>query len=215
MELNTLKRMRLIIPGILILIVTFLFYINSFQMIQRMVLEFKNTDILFIIAIIVFGALYYILDLRYKVFKHFLEKVHENIKDSLIKPFENEFTIDQIAQFKKGRLLLNIFYNIIDNDNSLSEKAKIVRDNGLIWTTSIDISIIFSISSIIFLIKYFFTVNELNDLIKAIILLVISIVSFSGIFVLTNKHIKLSNEQLECIVTIHKKKLKDKLDEQL
>jgi len=217
MELNTLKKLRLIIPGVLIFIVLILFINNSLSELKEFykdLIDLNLKDIIYIILFMALGAIYYVFKIRYKLWDPFLKRVQDNIKETLLEPFNADFNDEQKTNLKSDRVLINVFYEFVDNNESLKEKAKLVRFNGLIWTSCIDATIIFFCGSIVILMKYFFT-SQNYDLVVALCLFIISLISLIFIFVLTNRHIKLSNEQLEVITELHKLSLGNRLRELL
>ena len=213
MELNTLKRFRLIVPGILIFIVFVISINNSFEELKvfyKALIDFSIQDIVYVAIFMILGVLYYAFKIRYKLWDPFLNKVQINIKDSLLKPFPDEFDEEEKNSLFENRTLINLFYEFVDNNESLKEKAKLVRFNGLIWTICIDSTIILFAGSLILFCKYFFT--DVNfDLVVALILLFLSMISFGLIFLITKIHIKLSNEQLEVITDLHRDKLHNRM----
>lgn len=217
MSMKTLKVWRLLIPGILI-VVLFLFIIpDNLDELSKLTETFTNfqfLDKIFGGAAVAIGAIYYILNIRNLLWNRYHKQVQDNIKNTLISPFKHQFSRQQENYLKDGRKLMHIFYYFIDNDKSSSEKAKRVRFNGLIWTSTVDFTIIAAVYSSIFWVKFIIEKGSYN-LVMAIILLVLSLVSYHCIKLTTQKHISLSNEQLEIICQLYKPKLKVKLDEVL
>jgi hypothetical protein len=109
---------------------------------------------------------------------------------------------------------MHIFYHFVDNDRSLSEKANRVRFNGLIWTSTVDLTIIAAFGSLIFWVKLIIERTS-YDLWMAVILLVLSLFSFGLIQLTTKRHISLSNEQLDIICDLYRPELKEKMYELL
>ncbi|GAI01812.1 unnamed protein product [marine sediment metagenome] len=227
MELNTLKKLRFIVPGILLFIQFVLFFsIKDLNDITNY-LELHNvkneiSQFLFFISIIFIGILYYTFDIRKKIFKRNFEYVENNIKNKLLKPYENKYSTDEINNFKKGSKLINIFFYLIDNDASLKEKAKIVNFNGLIWTSLMDLLIISFFGFIIFFIRCFvipvifhFISYFDYSMAMAIANFVITFISAFFVSFLTEKHVSLGNEQLEIIHQIHKKELDRRISDLL
>ncbi len=219
MELKMLKRLRLLIPGILFLILILLFFIKDLYDVITSHLEFYNyfgkfENYIFIILIIFIGLLYYVFDIRYIIWKKHLELVRNNIKDKLLEPFRNNYSTDEINSLKKGRQLINIFYHFIDKDPSLKERAMSVRFNGFIWTSFIDLQIISFLGFIIFLI--IFMIVKLNYyLYIAIALFFLSLISPVFINRLTKKHMLLGNKQLEMIHQSYKNELEQEINDLL
>jgi len=219
MELKTLKKLRFIVPGILLFIQFVLFFsikdLNDITNYLKLY-NVKNeiSQFLFFISIIFIGILYYIFEIRKKIFKRNFEYVEKNIKNKLLKPYENKYSTDEINNFKQGRKLINIFFYFINNDASLKEKAKIMNFNGLIWTSLMDLLIISFFGFIIFFIRCFvipviFHIMTYSDyyLAMALVNFFISFISAFFVSFLTAKHASLGNEQLEIIHQFHKKEL--------
>lgn len=217
MSMNTLKYLRLLVPGILVLIIFILAIQDGFDELVDLGKTLSNLqfkDGLYIAIFIVLGALYYIFNIRDLLWNPYHKRVQSNIKETLINPFREELNQQQRDTLKEGRKLMNVFYYFIDNDNSLAQKANRVRFNGLIWTSTIDLTIITATGSLVFWVK---TIMEMNSysLWMAVILLIIAFISFGLIQLTTRKHLSLSNEQLEIICQLHKEKLHEKINELL
>ena len=217
MSLGTLKFFRTLIPGIMIFLLAMLFFtndLNELKNISRIFTDFKAKDTLFIVLFVVLGILYYIFKIRNILWGPFYKRIVNNIKDRLLDPFRGNLNSTQITELKRNRKLMNIFYHFIDNDPSLQEKAKRVRFNGLIWSSTIDLTIISFLGSLIFLIKFIFIKTNYNINV-ALILFCISVFSLVLIFLTTNKHLSLSNDQLGVICQLYKNQLNQKINELL
>lgn len=213
MELNTLKKLRLRVPGVLIFLVFILSINNSFSELKEFYKALTNFNLKLIIYIVLFmalGVIYYACKIRYKLWDPFLKRVQDNIKETLLEPFNAEFNDKQKTNLKSNRVLMNVFYEFVDNNESLKEKAKSVRFNGLIWTSCIDATIIFFCGSIVMFIKHVITSLK-YDLVVACCLFLVFLISLVLIFALTRNHIRLSNEQLEVITGLHKETLRKRL----
>lgn len=215
--MTTLKYFRLLVPGILIVIVFILVIQESFDELVQFATAFSNLqlkDTLFIAVFIIIGAIYYIFNIRDLLWNPYHKRVQNNIKETLINSFQEELNKQQRDNLKEGRKLMNVFYYFIDNDNSLAQKANRVRFNGLMWTSTIDLTIITAIGSLVFWIKFIIERSSYN-LWMAVILLIVALMSFGLIQLTTRKHLSLSNEQLEIICQLHKEKLHEKINELL
>src|SRR5688500_214148 len=125
-----------------------------------------------------------------------LVKVNENIKAKLLLPFENDKVIRKsIHKLSEGNKMLDIFYQFVDNDKSLSERTKSVYFNGLLLSTFADLRIILLFAAAIYLGLYVLLFNTLY-LWVAIICLVISMLTYIFIPMLINRHIAISDTQL-------------------
>lgn len=217
MSLTSLKNWRLVIPGIFIVLVLIFSLQENFGELTgslRSFTDFQLNDLAIIVVVVVFGVLYYILNIRRLLWYRYNEQIQDNIKNTLIKPFTQQLQDSQENYLKEGRKLMHIFYNFIDNDKSLSEKAKSVRLNGLIWTSTMDLTIISAIGSLVFWVKLIIVKSSYN-LWMALILLFVSLVSFGLIQLATRRHISLSNEQLEFICQSYTQQLEDKINDLL
>lgn len=210
----TLKFFRILIPGIMIFLSGILFFTNDLKDISSIFADFKASDTIYIVIFIVLGVLYYIFRIRNILWEPFHKRVQNNIKNRLLNPFRRNYTSNQINELKKDRKLMNVFYHFIDNDSSLSEKAKRVRFNGLIWTSTIDLTIISFFGSIIFFIKAIFIKTNYNINV-AFILFVLSVFSLVLIFLTTKIHLSLSNDQLDIICQLYRNQLGQKINELL
>lgn len=212
-----LKLFRLLVPGILIFILFVIFIQDDLQgliKLTKVFSSFQFKDTIYMLIFIVIGVIYYIFKIRDLLWNPYHKRIQNNIRDTLISPFKQQFSKKQIDYLKDGRKLMNVFYHFIDNDKSLAQKANRVRFNGLIWTSTIDLTIITTIGSLAFWFKLIFETSSYN-LWMAIILLTIALISFGLIQLTTKQHISLSNEQLEIICQLHKAKLQDKINELL
>lgn len=217
MSMTTLKFFRLLVPGVLIFCLLVIAIQGDFHELIKLTTDFSNfqsKDTIWMLIFIVIGVIYYILNIRDLLWNPYHKRVQNNIKDTLISPFKQQLSKQQIDYLKDGRKLMNVFYHFIDNDKSLAQKANRVRFNGLIWTSTIDLTIIATIGSLAFWFKLIFETSSYN-LWMAIILLIIALISFGLIQLTTKRHILLSNEQLEIICQLHKENLQGKINELL
>lgn len=209
MELNTLKKFRLIIPGIITIMLLIILLPDNFGDFKN-IFDFQLSDTWYLLGAVIFGILYEVLSIRNIMWRPYLKKVQNNIKDKLISPFIGQMSKSQIEVIKEGRKLMNVFYNIIDNDASLTEKARRVRFNGIIWTSIVDFSTISSIGAIVCLIRFALS-EDVYSIIMAGILLVVAVMTFGLLQLSTKKHLSLSDEQLEMICQMHKPELEVKI----
>jgi len=214
MSLEALNKWRLIIPGIFLLLLVLFAIQDSFSELTKTFTNFQLKYTIYIIVFIAAGVLYYILNIRDLLWKPYLDRVQNNIKDTLLRPFKKQLDKQQEDYLRDGLKLMIIFWHFIDNDNSLLEKAKRVRFNGLIWTSTIDLTIIAACGSLLFWVKLVIVRNSYN-LWMAIIFLVLALVSFVFIQLTTKRHISLSDEQLETICQSYRPQLEGKVHELL
>ncbi|WMN11509.1 hypothetical protein QYS49_38625 [Marivirga salinae] len=209
MERKTLKSLRLLIPG-LALILAFL------PLFYQMGIEYKIGEgwlaySLLIIPAFVLGAVYNMLDTRFFITNYSHRKIDLNITSSLLKIYNRELSQEQI-NFLKQKRLKHIFYNIVDNDASLTAKSQLVYSNGILWTSTADVFLISIFASIIYIGIGVPTENS-SIWMTGILLAGIGLLSILFHILTIFRHFNLSNDQLEYIETHYVKTLKEKLDE--
>jgi hypothetical protein len=199
--LETLKYLRLVIPGVMWWVALRPLFSEhaSLASFGRLL---STSGIWNLTAAFVLGALYYILGARRVVWSKPLKKVNLNIEDRLLGACPGTSTSDEV-KLREGRTLMNLFYGFFKDDPRLEEKAKRVRFNGLIWTSTVDLSTVSFVSSCI----YFATaiVVERGDfaVVGLVLLGVWALAQWVLLPATTDKHITLSDEQLEIIEQYH------------
>jgi hypothetical protein len=209
MNKEMLKTLRLLIPGLMIAVgcVAPLFF-GTLHLAETIR---SNEKLLLWLVPPAIGAMYYVLNLRRYFMAVSLEQIHDRIKDALLAPFTNHSVIGQASnQLREGRPILNIFYHFVDNDNSLSERAKSVYLNGLVLSSLADLRAITFLLLPVYLGAWIFTKN--GDfgwyLLTAVL---IHVVAVPFMKTATAKHIELGAEQTEFIVQFHLSELENLL----
>lgn len=204
MQQTTLKWLRLIAPGVIIIIFTYifglitdLFRINAPTNIN----ELNNS-----LFVIVFAGLYYVSGVRRFFNKKFSSEVTENLRQKLVAAAGFEDDPERFT-WKKIR---SVFYHLIDNDKSLEKKSYNAYFNGFIWTTLADIRAISVIFGIISLPIAWFITKE--AVITAFLFFIIAIMSYIGSRTVTKWHREIGDEQIEIIQNYHQQELRDKLE---
>lgn len=200
MNQETLKKFRLLIPGIITVLIGY-FYQSILTGEPFATVELKDFSYPLIVAFCI-GVYFYLSNIRFLVTNYSHKRIDLNIKNHIVKLYTGSLSeIDKQFLFTNTKLK-DIFYNIVDNDESLKTKAKNVYFNGLIWTSTADLFIISLFSSIVFIISAFIFRNVKMDLLTGgFLLIIVSFVSL-GLHVLSFfKHINLSNEQISYIET--------------
>lgn len=212
MNLETLKKLRLLIPGIISVVIGYYYYsIISGKPLKDF--ELSEFSIPMVLALII-GTIYYLTNLRYLVTNFSHKRIDLNIKNNIFQLYTGQVSDNQRQYLFKNNRLKNVFYHIIDNDSSLSQKKNNVYFNGLIWTSTADFFIISLFSSLIFLISIPIFKEQKNDLLIAgFILIFISLISFGFHILAFLRHINLSNEQIEYIETHNINQVNTKINE--
>ncbi len=213
MNKETLKKWRILIPGIIIFFLILFSLTNSKEELFAIHKIFKTlewNDSIYLGLVFIFGVIYYALNVRWIVWKPFNFQVQENIKNKILNASKLELTSSKWFNLKRGRALMNIFYSFVDSDESLKEKAKSVRLNGLAWSSFIDLSVLSCLSALLNSGIYIFT-SKLHHVYLAWIMFCISFISLLFVCLLTYRHIDKSNEQLEIII----QRKKDEIDPEI
>ncbi len=194
MEQKTLKYLRVFIPGLIILLGLYPIY-NEFYAEVFKIDKFETAYVTFVA--ILFGGIYYQLNVRYLVTYISHRIITENILNKLIKA--SGLSIDKNGRKKlkdKGNFM-TAFYKVIDNDESLKRKGENVRFNGIFWTSTADLFFL----SLFFYFIYSYCYRDIENLLMyKKVFLYIAGISFVFHIISVIKHILLSNEQLNPII---------------
>lgn len=214
MSHELLKKLRIIIPGLMICFVI-LTVIGGKIEIEKIFSQIVAVDTVYFTLVVFFlGGAYHLLNIRGPFIKKSLEKIHNNIKTEMLKPFKDDLEISSKSDgLAKGRTLINILYNFADEDSSLQIKTKNIYFNGIFWTTTIDLIPVSFLGIILNFV--FYTAYKSKYYLIAFIMWII-IYAAAYILLLprvTQKHIDLSNEQIEFMKTKYFDKLKKQIKE--
>jgi Flp pilus assembly protein TadB len=219
MEISTLKTYRKIVPGgtFLICLIPLLWFAYDFAIKDILELttgQYGAISALCTISAFVVGALFNNLNIRSVINAKSHARIVGNIKEQLMRNgLTKEVSPEERDVVRSSERLMHVFYQFIDNDKSLSEKARLVRDNGLVWTSAADIAIVTLFFCIIYLIliAYF----GLNSILVFAFVLTLLVAAFLIWVVHPNaesQQIALSNDQIEFIVTHKKQELQNKVN---
>jgi len=199
MNKECLKRFRIIIPGIIILILLIPLFVNDLDFGQFINSLNLVQGIIFFVIVGVLGSIYYVSDLRRFTFDKRIRKINNNIKNKLISFCEDCEFLPHNCQLKNNDILMHVFYKLIDNDPSLIQKSKSVMLNGLVLSSVADIVIITIGFIPIYLIAFFWTRKVYFIWMDGFILVGSIIAKVFLLSKVTEKHINLSNDQLDFI----------------
>jgi hypothetical protein len=208
MSKETLHTLRLIFPGLVLLIVALLLMQGDKNILD---IQISTDSLVYLIVVFGIGVIFYAIGPRFRIMKKQLIRVNENIKNRLISPFTEDPDLQKsIPSLLNGTKLMNVFYNFIDNDESLKARSIEVYQNGFIWSSLVDIEFLSPICLIIFLVEFFLTKNN-HLLVYSGIFLILFLLSILLIPRIIKRHIDFSNNQLDYITQVKKKELKEKL----
>ena len=218
-------KLRIIVPGTMILLSVLLLVIpllfSQYNLTFDSIISSLGTlgaivslivSVVFIRFVIpVLGALYQIARIRGRLLRKSQRQIDENIKRRLLSLYESDLTIAENADWlSQGRRLLNVFYDFIDNKQSLKERAKGVYLNGLYWSSAADLTAISSLTAIVCLGIYLLN-QRVYYLVFCGLCLLTGLLSWLFIPMLARRHIKLGNEQIEFIQDLHGTELQSRL----
>jgi hypothetical protein len=207
MELSNLKLLRKIVPGVYIIGCSYPFLPNLSN-----VYSHDASPFIVICVGAVIGFVYDALGWRRLRNRKSHQRINDNIKDLLIEyGLTRPASAEEVEKLKSSTNLRSVFYQLVDNDPSLIEKSRNVRDNGLFWTSTADVALI----SCVYTWIYCFSVWLLSEHYASVGLIIGAIGLISGCFLhplAVNKHIALSNEQIQHIVLTKKKELEEKVN---
>ena len=188
MELKTLNYLRIVVPGSIIVI-----YAVILGAITKLFkLPVPDVDALLKgVFVLVIGAIYRFTPLRSWINRGHFERVNENIRSRMV---SMSALVDDKEKYTWNKIR-KIFYDVIDNDESLKIKGQRVMFNGLIWTSAADVT-----SIGIFFLGYSLILiasDVPNAAYAAIAFFIISLLGFVGSVKTTEKQIGLGNEQLD------------------
>jgi hypothetical protein len=209
---ENLKTLRIIVPGVMLLLCILPAFLHDFTL-QSLNDPLKLVEgLCYLIAVLPLGAIYYSLRLRDLSFRRPVSLIDRNIQDRMLSQCSSDPEV-MAAQnnLRKGKTLLDIFYNFIDNDNSLMDRANDVRLNGLILSSISDLIVISALASCSYFVAALIT-GAREYWYVAITLLLILILARVLLMPLTlHKHLSLSDDQLNFIFSQYPKQLHDKL----
>lgn len=139
------------------------------------------------------AAIYYITPLRKWVNSPHHKRITDNIRRELI----NIGGYPDNAEKFTWKALRPLFFSLIDNDESLKNKATMAYMNGLLWSSFANSTAICLCYSIIALGLLAFGMSKAVIAVAAFC--IIALISIAGSVVTTNNQIEISNEQLEII----------------
>ncbi|WP_342655943.1 hypothetical protein NM528_15905 [Shewanella algae] len=216
MELSTLKKLRKVVPGTVFLffsVPAYQFFVDTLFQIDES-LKFSLEGYGAVIAIVI-GSFFGTLKVRKLRNEKTHKEINDNIKSRLLEEgLKENRTEEEKDKVKNSKKLMHVFYYLIDNEESLKEKSKLVRDNGLIWTSTADVAILGCFFSWLYFILIL--IFGVNGLLVSAGLLIGTIGLISGAILhprTVREHIRLGNEQIEFILTNHREDLQSRVTE--
>lgn len=211
MSKTTLIWLRFLIPVVLLFFILVPLVQPNLDLANYLKISISTDSALYVLLVIVVGGIYYILNLREYAIKPSIWAIQRNIKTKLLAPFAKDPAIKKLEpELRAGHFLLNTFYGFVDEDKSLTEKSKSIHLNGLVMSTVADIRVLSLLATLIYLCGYLIS-NKIEHFEFAIGCFLLSGLTYFLMPRVIQRHIHLSNIQLEYIVTKYRKELKNSL----
>jgi hypothetical protein len=207
-SLDVLKLLRWVVPGVILAVM-----LEPLLRITELAAKYHWPDILgYPATVVVFGVVYDVLELRRLAFERPLSTINRNIEESLLAFCASLPEVVAASSYlQQERRLMNVFYAIVDNDKSLTEKAKRVRANGLIWSSLADLQVLGAIGGVVYLAGAAISRSGVYALTSLGLIALVALTRLSLMPMTTKKHLRLSNEQLEMIQQQHREDVCDRL----
>lgn len=214
MEIATLKLYRAIVPGTLIMLEGIpLYQLTTGEQITLFQGYENAVAVVGAVLAYVIGSLYNLFNSRSVFNRSSHEKITMNIKKRVLQIGRTRPLSDaERTELLEGRKLLDVFYNLIDSNESLKERARLVRNNGLIWSTCADLTVVGTCFACLYLpagLLYFYPPFLKWGMGAAAVALL------SGLLLhplAEKRHIELSNDQLDFIDTNLQKEARSRID---
>jgi hypothetical protein len=191
-----LKIVRFIAPAIIIAVFAFLLGQLLGYTSIRMPSDLK--DAMYNIPLLGIAVVYYVSPLRHFANSRFYRRVNENIRSRMVaiagvadKP--DKFTWTKVK---------NIFYNIIDHDESLTKRSESILFNGAIWTTVADVTALSVLFALLSALLWWLGFDGAPTTFVLFVLL--ALFSTALQVAVTRKHISMGDDQLGQIEQYHK-----------
>lgn len=214
MEIETLKKIRTVFPGVFVVILAFYYHITShtsnFLSMKCPENEISLSSIsLPSCIILLIGIIYYVFSIRDILWKPLMKKIWDCIINGLLSIAELEDV--SVNSKERDRVRKTVFYYFIDKDDTLKEKSKLIKFNGAILSCLVDAILILFVYIVIVVVVAIVKKNLMfNSLMIPVILFVFCIPS---VFIVQNKHLKLVNDQIDFIKTNYSKECAKKMSQ--
>lgn len=205
MSHGTLKWLRFATPSLLMLV--FAYIVGKVTGAWDITIPEKPADFLPTGVALGLSFAYDLTPLRNMANSRYFARVTEKLRTGLL----GIAGVQDAPERYPWNLVRPIFWRLVDNDKSLTNKASLAYFNGFLWTMAADIRALATLFLLLSLFGWYLIINN-ADLCALIFALVLTASFFISIIV-TRRHINIGAEQLEIIERYHKKELTEKLEE--
>ena len=209
MEQNTLKYLRILIPGLLILIGL----LPVKDQVTFLGISLKGLDDTYVIMLaLLLGAIYYQLNIQRWITKPSHYVINRKLFEGILAIYGRQLDGQAHKSVWSKRYYSDVFYNLIDKDDSLKSRARLVYFNGIFWTSSADVLLISLAYFLLYRFGAIITPNKVQVLSSFFVLVFLSLALH---IISIYKHIGLGKDQLDYIALHHRSTVIEKLDDVL
>lgn len=196
---ETLHWFRLLTPGALAAFY-FLTVRDPTLSVERIRSMFSQWEGLAVVICLLLGYPYRVLDVRRLFLSDFWKSINTNIEDTLVDITKSRraLTTAEESYLRDQRRLMDVFYRIIDNDESLKSKMSGIYFNGYLTTLGVDIVTVSALAAIAHGVAWAVsgTALHLNWVLGGAFVALLAWLLFKRSI---KRHLALSNEQLRGI----------------
>jgi hypothetical protein len=209
---ETLHWFRLITPGALAAFVALTLFNPALdgEYIAEVLHKWEG---LVVVLCLLLGFPYRVFDVRNLFLGEFFKQVNENIADKLLAIVRRKRSLSKEQQefLREDRRLMQVFYRMIDNDESLKAKTTGVYFNGYLTTLGVDIVTVGGIAAILHAVAWARSgaTLHLEWVVGCIAIALVAWVIFRQSI---KRHVALSNEQLSFIGNFYADKVCESVD---
>jgi hypothetical protein len=203
MPLSILKFIRFVVPPILIILyVKLLGFITGWW--STTLPDFEKS--IYLPTVVIPAALYYITPLRRWINTPHHNRVVENLRKGLVGIAAYPDNQEKYTWQK----LRPLFFSLIDQDESLKQKATLAYANGAIWTSFADATALAILFAAFSGLLYLFKVDD--AFVACMVFVIVAVISFFGSLACTSRQIGIGAEQLEVIDLKYKSDVEKRLN---
>lgn len=206
MQRKNLKLLRFFVPGVLIVLgwVVLEFILHG----KLKYLPTSWSDLIDFTPVVFSAVFYRLTPLRTWFNSHFHAQVGNHIVSNLTQIAGVEERTNSIG----WKDVQGFYWPIIDGDISLSAKAELIYENGLIWTSAADLRVV-GVGYFLWSLPLIAFGENAQTIVAAIVFLVIVLISVWLSLVFTRKHLSLIDDQISIISHHYKDKVIKGLNE--
>ena len=179
MNSKTSNFLKLVIPGLIAFVLS-LYFLYSIHTDAPGPLESKEIVVSLVVAVVA-AALYHLSKLRSVVTAYKIRKIDLNIKTTLFNLYTDEVTKEQKQYLFADDRLMDVFFELINENKELKGIKNRGAINEVIWTSLADLGILSLFCSIAFFVSTFlYPKSETELIIKGFWISLLSIIALAA-----------------------------------